>query len=285
MNKECVICGAVFDTIYHTQKTCGGRNDAEILKEKYIDRRMSTTQLGDEFGVATTTISQWLRRHSIQARTVAEGTHLAERNELDLGDRQEQYLEGLILGDGSLVPRGVWSAMYGHSDSYEEYIEFLIRKLRNMGLKPRKDTLPESRVVQSGSKIFSLQTKPYPRLMELRKKWYPNGNKTIPPNFEISPNSLKNYYVGDGTLGDRSITIYTTFNISDIENIAGQIRDVGVECSVNEYDATVRFRKDEWRYRKVDLKIWKNSVNDFIKYLLSDDDTIPPGYGYKFSRV
>ena len=47
-------------------------HDKEWLKREYVDKRRTITDVGDECGVSSTTISDWLDRHDIGARSQRE---------------------------------------------------------------------------------------------------------------------------------------------------------------------------------------------------------------------
>jgi hypothetical protein len=46
-----------------------------------------------------------------------------------------------------------------------------------------------------------LITRTSPLLLELRKKWYPNGKKIVPADIEITPVTLAHWFMGDGSSG------------------------------------------------------------------------------------
>jgi hypothetical protein len=46
--------------------------DPEVLRDLYVDEEMSTIEVADELGTKSGTISKWLDRHDIEARSISE---------------------------------------------------------------------------------------------------------------------------------------------------------------------------------------------------------------------
>ena len=55
--------------------------DADLMKRLYVDERLSTTQIGKKFDCTSKTVSKWLDRHGIDARSKKESNLIR-----DLGD-------------------------------------------------------------------------------------------------------------------------------------------------------------------------------------------------------
>lgn len=64
-------------------------HDEKWLRGEYVDKRRTTTEIADECGVTATTISDWLDRHDIGARSQQE----AQKPDAEYTDREWLYTE------------------------------------------------------------------------------------------------------------------------------------------------------------------------------------------------
>lgn len=278
--RTCAICESEFAPRTPAQKFCRSAEDKQILRTLYLDEELSTTDIGERFGVSSSSISSLLNKFEIEVRSISEATHLAERNEVSLSENARQYIEGLVLGDGSLIPRGDYSAMVGHSDTFGEYLEYLARKLQSFGVMPRRPNSPIYESRREGSftdgTLYQYHSKPYPELMKMRQEWYPGGSKTIPDDFEISPNSLKNWYIGDGSPVGPSgqLKIYSrAFSKRELQPIVTQLNSIGIAANLYK------------RGTAGCISIKRSHADRFLDYILRDDSEIPDGYEHKFEVV
>lgn len=78
----------------------------EILKRMYIEEKRSTKEIGQYFGVSTTTVRRWLHRNNIKVR---QSTELNRKYTLDesyfdvIDTKNKSYLLGLLCADGYVV--------------------------------------------------------------------------------------------------------------------------------------------------------------------------------------
>jgi len=109
------------------------------------------------------------------------------------------YLEGLLLGDGNI--HSVGSYRQSFAKRRKEWAEKIKRDLEIHGII--------CRFYQSRNEV-NLYTLCEPFLKSLRKKWYPNGEKSVPRDIDFTPDLLLNWYLCDGKLDkDDAVILYT----------------------------------------------------------------------------
>lgn len=226
------------------------KEEVEILKDKYPEQGADIPELDR----TRSAIWHKARRLGINNRI----------EHIELTESLREYLDGLLLGDGSL-PEGRGNPWYAHTDSSKEYLLWLKSKLEQLGL-PCHD-------VCSNKKAFLMSSAPTPGLKKLRKRWYPQGNKKIPCDLEITPTILKNWYIGDGSrYKSRSsfrIEICCCFDPEGKQRMVDQINErTDIEAHNNQRS----------------IHILKEAHQAFFEYTLSDNHEIPPGYKYKFPK-
>ena len=183
----------------------------EVLIEEYVKNKKSTTQIGTQFNCPAITVFRHLKKHKIPIRTKSESIHLRRKNNFLIDDQSKNYIDGLIIGDGSLGNHNKWSAGYfqGFAIRYNEWAEKIQNDFKTFGIKSNlaERTLPE-RIIKKGkvtppSDIVILWTHSYEEFLFFRKRWYPNGRKEIPKDLEINAQMLANWYMGDGSINSR----------------------------------------------------------------------------------
>lgn len=75
--------------------------DADWLREQYTGRRKSTTEIADEVGCTSTTVSKWLDRHDIELRSTSEAARLTQLTNLpSLQINEYGYVRWRSMHDG-----------------------------------------------------------------------------------------------------------------------------------------------------------------------------------------
>ena len=144
-------------------------------------------------------------------------------------------IESGLLGDGSIcpTPRG-HRYSEGHTLERKEYTQTVRQWFGNCVLAYRES------ISGYGSTICWAETKQYPELTELRKKWYPYGKKRVPEDIRwIKDFSVAKWYMDDGNLShsekqrDRATFSTHTFPKDDVGRLAAHLYDLyGVDCTV-----------------------------------------------------
>lgn len=237
--------------------------DKEWLREKYVDEEMTMREIAKIINCSANTICNWIHKHEIKTRLGGGRSGGRPGHHVIFTPRELQFLDGLILGDGGLDSRPK-SGRYYHGDSSKEYIHWLSRRLSQIGLENR---------VEERLDGYYLWTKNYRELKPQYNQWYPNGDKKtrIPDRVEITPVTLFNWFIGDGSYRQDKKNnwvlkiISTTFG-EDLLRMVQQIRHSGIGCTKHRDGIYIR----------------KESHQDFFDYILLSGIGIPPGYKYKF---
>lgn len=227
--------------------------EVQLLKDKY------PSQGSDIPGLSRS-------KQAIRAKAQKVGVRKDRKGHIQMNDQLHEYLHGLLLGDGCITSSKGGTAFYRHTDSYREYIVWLKKRLESMGL-------PCGKVYKRRRKnfLYFFYSRSAEELEKLYYKWYPNGDKRIPENLEITPIILKNWFIGDGTYCKR----HNTFQL----RIACLFDEKGKQRIVDQINEKTPM---ETHNNKQKIYFTTDSHQIFFDYVLQDDNEIPPGYGYKF---
>ncbi len=153
----------------------------------------TTYQIAEMEGVDPETIRKWMIKFDLKRR---------EANVINysiLTEELSEFMTGSMLGDGSISwgHEGV-SAYYAISSSRREYLLYVNDKLKKLNLELRGHI----DLIRKGEyQYWQLYTKYYRGgLPELRQIWYPSGKKSLPKNIELTKESLRTFYLEDGSL-------------------------------------------------------------------------------------
>jgi len=175
--------------------------DKGWLENKYIKEKLSFLQIAKLYNVSLSTISNWLKRYHITPRLSGEGVHFRKVNFCNLSIEAISWLYGELLGDGCLQSRYFNSARISYSSKYKEYIEYISDTLKLFGVK-QSGRIRKKHLTDRGMDCYSYQynSLAYSELSVIYKKWYPEGKKVVPKDIELTPLTLRQWYIGDGCL-------------------------------------------------------------------------------------
>ena len=247
--------------------------DPAWLREQYIEKQRSAKDIAIEMGVTASTISYWLSKAGIPKRDPGEFRHLAQANHRVLSKYALEFIEGELLGDGSLGSRSQWSAHYLHSSKYKEYIDWLAEKLLSFGIKQSGNIVIKHPSV--GHIAYSYKSLDYEELKPIRDEWYPQGKKIVPRDLVLTPLMVRQWYIGDGCLdtGKRgrrpSINLATYgFPIKDVIRLTSLLRELGFNARRQSSNNTI------------DISAY--SVTRFLDWIGPCPSDIQGVYGYKW---
>ncbi len=238
----------------------------KILEDLYWKEEMTIRDIAEMFGVCNSTILYQMVKNGVNRRNKnVRINESSNTNHLNLSDRKVEFIEGNLLGDGSIFKHGNICARYAHSEKNKKFLEWLSRKLDNFGIEQvgslRKN---DSELVEGVT--YQYWSRSYVELTELRERWYSSGMKRIPPDLDITPIRLFNWYIGDDSLfPNGSCKIASTRPDSELKLIKNKLEDIGITCSVT----------------SMGLYIWVESSTDFFEYIIRSN-LYPPCYSYKF---
>jgi hypothetical protein len=241
-----------------------------FLREKYWNEGLTCPEIGKLTNKDYRTILYWMEKLNISRRSKSLTNHLIQRNEnVNLPKEAKEFINGELLGDGSINQRSIYSACYSHGSKYKEYLEWLISKFQSWGIKCMRIRKKECENYTG----YYFATHDYPIFIEFRKRFYPNGKKIIPKNMDLSPITLRQFYIGDGGLiknksGKFSIKLYTYgFSIKDVLFLMIKLKELDIETT---------------RQKSNIINIGVKSAPKFLNYIGECPEEIKDIYGYKW---
>jgi len=231
--------------------------DKNWLKEKYLKEKLNATQISKECGVNRRTIDKWLKKFNIFTRSQNETVHLTKVNHCNLSQKAIEWINGELLGDGCLQPTSLYSAGFRYSSKYKEYINYISDTLKSFGIE-RSGRIIKYYNKRQDTYCYKYNSRSYKELMPIYKEWYPEGKKIIPKNIKLNPITLRQHYIGDGSLihqnGNMRIILCTCgFSILDVNWFVEKLNNLG-------------FRAMRQPSRNI-IHISTYSVIDFLNYI------------------
>jgi len=262
--------------------------DETWLRQKYLEENLSSRDIAKMCGCGKSAILKWMNIFDIQRRSTSEACkgrklslktrekisntlHLKMGNHCNLSDKALEWIEGELLGDGSLTMRSKYSARFNYTSKYIEYADYVSHSLEMFGIK-RSGKIIKYKNNQHGAIIFCYRSRDYAELLPLRKKWYPEGKKIVPKDIKLTRLVSRQWYIGDGGLYNAKqsnpyIGLATCgFTIKEVELLRYRLDSLGFKNTRNKSNNTIR--------------ISAYSVKDFLKYIGSCPVTC---YQYKWS--
>lgn len=233
-----------------------------VLRHQYWVQNMSSRDIAKKYNVTKGAVLIKFRRHDIKRRTFEESQALIA-NYIDINDSLKCFLYGLLLGDGSLVyAPNRKSCCYAHTDKNHSYLLWLKKQFTSFGIET-SDIKPHT------NNSWNIKTKWYRNFVELRREWYPCGKKKI-PKIQMSPITLFNWYIGDGSFDKKSkskkVVICSEFDQDGKQAMSDLINSLEIKTSVY--------------YNCIYIKA--ESRTAFFNYITSHNYPIPKCYIYKF---
>jgi len=228
------------------------------LKEQYLDKKLSTTQIAKSCDCSSGTICNGLKKYNIPARSTPEGNHLSKRNHCDLSEEAKQWIDGELMGDGCLLSYSKYSANFNYCSKYEEYINYILDTLNSFNIKQAgkiNKYYHKKRCYYS----YHYASLCYPELLSIRKYWYPNGHKIIPKDLKLTPLILRQEYIGDGNLS------HPKYGRPYIRLATHGFSTEGVEWLVNKLNK-LNFKSTR-RPSDNQIHISAHSTKDFLDYI------------------
>jgi len=250
------------------------------LYNEYIVKHISPTQIAKNLNCSRYVIYNWLHSYNIDRRCSEETS--SYKNSCNLSSYIKEFIIGEVLGDGSLLGKGKYTAYYQHGNKHREYIVWLEDTFLKFGIEKIGKIRGNLHQCGNGSAsmVYSITTKTYRELKELRTWFYPKGKKIIPYNLELTPLIVRQWYLGDGSLKKynarpTAITLATQgFLKKDVENIIKKLLELGVEAKKSKI-------KNKEQYG---IYINRKSINKFFNYIGKCPKEIESIYGYKWPK-
>jgi len=243
--------------------------DEAWLRHQYINLGKTFDQIGRELGVKAQTIWQWAQKFSIQSRDWNE----EQANHVILSNEGLEFISGELLGDMSITMNGKASAKIEYGSKYPAYLRWLSMTLSSFGIEQQSKI--SSHTTPFGSIGFRYCSKSYRELTALRKKWYPDGKKSVPRDLKLTPIVMRQWYIGDGALhtgkGKTSWIFFATdcFDRDELCFLADQLSSFNLPITLPASRNIIR--------------IGARGVKRFLDLIGPCPKEIEPWYGYKWA--
>jgi len=206
--------------------------DKKWLEKKYISEKLSQRQIGKLCKTSNVVILYWMKKFNIFARS----NHSSQANHCSLNSEAIEWLNGELLGDGCLRSESFYSARFDYVSKHLEYIIYVSKTLKSFGIeqsgKIRKKINKKWKNIS-----YSYVSLSYEELLPIYKQWYPNAKKIVPKNIKITPTTLRQWYIGDGSLVKRKVSknqiILATYGflVSDVEWLVKELMNLGFKTT------------------------------------------------------
>ena len=183
---------------------------------------------------------------SIITRLNSAGVHVRsnkEQNEKKLNLTEDQkplfmgIVDGLLLGDGQIDRKGL--LRLEQSNLRYCWLDVVTDQLSTIGGTSHIIPIPPRIKIIEGRKVYKkpgslLYTPAYVELQEQRKRWYPDAEKRVPRNLDLSPLTIAYWFAGDGTCNTNGILVFCTngFVKEDTEYLAESLCKLDIESNI-----------------------------------------------------
>lgn len=179
--------------------------DPEWLRKQIKEEHRSLGQIARSEGVSVPTITKWAKRAGLSRSAYRKiqrsifyptGATEAERKAIQQG--LQEWVDGLLLGGGSLISRFPDSAHYTQASVHRVYLEWIKEKFAQYGIGQRGKIGPM--LPQKGRVEWRYESSSHLELGTHYNRWYGSGKKTIPEDFDFSPLVGLLWYLRGGSL-------------------------------------------------------------------------------------
>lgn len=246
--------------------------DTDWLKEKHHEQNTPLEEIADIVGCTRSAVGYAMRRNDIEVRQCS----LVNEVNGELSEEAHQVIEGELLGDGCIPePRGNAGAQFTYGTAKEAYRDWLASWFDQQGLETRSHEYEQDddREGWSSTMSYRFGTLVYHELLEYRNRWYPNGEKIVPPDFELTPLKLRHMHIGDGSYkpGEHLILYTDGFDDESVERLQSEL---GNEANVN---TRISHRNSLIIGREMDRR-------QYFEYIEPLPEELNDVYGYKFQN-
>ena len=205
------------------------------LSQKYLEEELSISQIAKLYNYDRTVIYYWLKKLNILIRSKSEAHHLVRGNHCNLSDEARQWIDGELLGDGSLRSQSKYSANFVYTSKHLEYIQYISDTLKSFGIE-QAGKIHKKKDKKWNNYSYCYDSLCYAELLPIKKRWYPEGKKNIPRDLKLTPLTLRQEMIGDGCLVHKKrcrpyiILCTCGFPISDVEWLVIQLIKLGFKA-------------------------------------------------------
>lgn len=221
------------------QRTYDKLKNEEWLRKKYIDEYKSQRQIAEIVGCSQTGVQRALDKYEISDKQ--------NYGDLPTVDQKfYQILDGEMLGDGHISKEGdiTRSARYMQTAKRLCHLKYLRSFFEDyeIGCTIHSHTT-------NGFKLYNLQTESSPVFGKYRNEWYVGRKKILPSRVDLSPLTLRHWYIGDGTFSDRSICLSVHTLKKYIPILRSKLLDHGISTTENSNGINIRMNSEDEFFR------------------------------------
>jgi len=169
------------------------------LENEYMDKKLSTVQIGKICNVDNKVIHKWLKRYDIPLRSTGEGHHIRSCNHCELSKKAFEWINGELLGDGCLQASSNYSAVFKYGSKYLEYARYVSDTLQSFGIK-QSGKINKRHNKKYDSYSYEYCSLSYKELFDLYRKWYPKDKKIVLKDIKLTSLTCRQWLIGDGSL-------------------------------------------------------------------------------------
>jgi len=174
----------------------------------------------------------------------------------EFSDEEREILTGILLGDGSISENNQFFVSIS-GDSGEKFIPWLSEKI-SYPSTISVEKLPD----ENHSDVHTLRFSSH-KFFKTLGSWYECGSKSYPENLYLHPETLRMWYVTDGSLnGSALITCWNESHRSDW--LLSLFEEIGLDATLQESNNNIYIKK--------------SSYHEFFDYM----GEAPPGFKYKW---
>ena len=257
----------------HRWKPFAARDE---LWRLYHEEGLTDSEIGEIYGVEAHTVTRLRKRFNIPSRPKGLKYHLRYANHLDLTPVAKEFIEGELLGDGSIIPHSRYAARFVYGSQHLLYIHWLAKQLAGFGIQQSGKIRAKMGTTNKKKKTFGYASLSYPELFALRKRWYPKGQKTVPTDLRLTPIVVRQWFIGDGYLRIRphqrpSIVLSTDgFDRESIFALRKKLLARGIETTTQRYGKGYR------------IYVRTSATPAFFSFIGPCPSEIESIYGYKW---
>lgn len=135
------------------------------------------------------------------------------KSNLIITEKLRPYIDGLLLGDGSISSQNNNTGLYEQHCIYKEWLDKIKVDFSLFAIESKigSETTQSSKWMDVSSFSYRLSTKYYIEFKEMKKMWYKpifyedkdgyeyfKYKKTVPKDIQLTPECVANWYMGDG---------------------------------------------------------------------------------------
>lgn len=253
--------------------------DPEPLYDLYWNEQLPIIQVANRLNVGRDVVRNQMKHWQIPMRSKAEEVHIRRANHVTLTDEALSFIQGHLLGDGSMISRSPFSARYSQVSKHKKYVEWLDSKMNSYGIERVGRITKQIRRRKppwNNSTVFHYSSKTYSEFRPIFDRWY-SPEREPPPDFKIDALSLAQWLMDDGSLlpiryhnGGLEYPIVALanfkFSLKWKKDMAEQIKQIGINCTGH----------------KEGIRICSDSLNMFFEFI--GPCPVPHVFGYKWPR-